>query len=166
MSSNTLSHVGQDGHARMVDIGGKQTTRRSAVAEAWVTLGTETMALLRREGGATKGEVLQTARIAGVHAAKRTADLIPMCHPLSLDVVNIDCSLEGDRVRLVAEAVASERTGVEMEALTAVTVASLTVYDMLKAVDKQIELGPIRLVSKSGGKSGNWRREEKYDGTN
>ncbi len=161
----TLSHVSPDGRARMVDVSGKRVTQRTAVAEAWVTLNADTMRLLQEHGGAAKGDVLQTARIAGIQAAKRTSELIPMCHPVATDVVNIDASLQGNRVRLEVEAVASGRTGVEMEALTAASVAALTVYDMLKAVDKGIEIGPIRLISKSGGKSGQWRREEDHDGT-
>jgi cyclic pyranopterin phosphate synthase len=144
----------------MVDVSGKQVTRRTAVAEAWVTLNADTMALLQEHGEAGKGDVLQTARIAGIQAAKRTSELIPMCHPVATDVVNIEASLVENRVRLVVEAVASGRTGVEMEALTGASVAALTVYDMLKAVDKGIEIGPVRLISKSGGKSGAWRREE------
>lgn len=164
-SNAPLSHISSDGQARMVDVSGKQVTRRTAVAEAWVSLGATTMEILQQHGGAAKGDVLQTARIAGIQAAKRTSELIPMCHPVATDVVNIDASLVGSRVRLVVEAVASGRTGVEMEALTAASVAALTVYDMLKAVDKGIEIGPIRLIAKSGGKSGHWQREETNDGT-
>ncbi len=144
----------------MVDVSGKAITCRTAVAEAWVTLNAHTMALLQEQGGAGKGDVLQTARIAGIQAAKRTSELIPMCHPVATDVVNIEASLVENRVRLVVEAVASGRTGVEMEALTGASVAALTVYDMLKAVDKGIEIGPVRLISKSGGKSRDWQREE------
>ncbi len=144
----------------MVDVSGKAITCRTAVAEAWVMLNAHTMALLQEHGGAGKGDVLQTARIAGIQAAKKTSELIPMCHPVATDVVNIEASLVENRVRLVVEAIASGRTGVEMEALTGATVAALTVYDMLKAVDKGIEIGPVRLISKSGGKSGDWQREE------
>lgn len=144
----------------MVDVSGKIITRRTAVAEAWVTLNAETMNLLRQHGGAAKGDVLQTARIAGIQAAKRTAELIPMCHPVAADVVKVDANLSDTQVHLVVEAVASGPTGVEMEALTGASVAALTVYDMLKAVDKGIEIGPIRLLSKSGGKSGDWKCEE------
>ena len=160
-----LSHLSPDGRARMVDVSSKQVTRRAAVAEAWVSLNASTMEILQQHGGASKGDVLQTARIAGIQAAKRTSELIPMCHPVATDVVNIDATLDGNRIRLVVEAVASGRTGVEMEALTAASVAALTVYDMLKAVDKGIEIGPIRLLAKSGGKSGDWRREEDSHGT-
>lgn len=164
-SDTSLSHISSDGQARMVDVSGKQVTRRTAIAEAWISLNVTTMEILQQHGGAAKGDVLQTARIAGIQAAKRTSELIPMCHPVATDVVNIDASLMGSRVRLVVEAVASGRTGVEMEALTAASVAALTVYDMLKAVDKGIEIGPIRLIAKSGGKSGHWQREETNDGT-
>lgn len=157
---SSLSHVGPDGQARMVDVGDKRITRRTAVAEAWVSLNAATMDLIRRQGGGAKGDVLQTARIAGIQAAKRTWELIPLCHPVGTDVVNIEASLEGDRIRLVVEAATWGRTGVEMEALTGATVGALTVYDMLKAVDREIEIGPVRLLSKSGGKSGTWRREE------
>jgi len=160
-----LSHVSPDGQARMVDVSGKPITRRRAVAEAWVTLRPETAQLLRQQGFAVKGDVLQTARIAAVQAAKRTAELIPMCHPIATDLVNVDAELVDNRVHLVVQTVASARTGVEMEALTAASVAALTVYDMLKAVDRGIEIGPIRLLSKSGGKSGHWQREENDDGT-
>ncbi len=158
-SNSPLSHIAPDGQAQMVDVSGKHVTRRTAVAEAWVTVNADTMKLLRQHGGGAKGDVLQTARIAGIQAAKRTWELIPMCHPVPTDVVNIDATLQEDRVRLMVEAVASGRTGVEMEALTGASVAALTVYDMLKAVDKGIEIGPIRLLSKSGGKSGDWQRE-------
>jgi len=160
-----LSHISSDGQARMVNVSSKEVTRRTAVAEAWVRLNGETKEILRQHGGAAKGDVLQTARIAGIQAAKRTSELIPMCHPVATDVVNIDAELDGNRVRLIVEAVASGRTGVEMEALTGASVAALTVYDMLKAVDKGIEIGPIRLVSKSGGKSGDWEREKECHGT-
>ena len=154
-----LSHLSPDGGARMVDVSGKTATQRTAVAEGWVSLKPDTMNLLRQHGGAAKGDVLQTARIAGIQAAKRTWELIPMCHPIVTDLVEVEAALLENRVRLVGTAVASGRTGVEMEALTAVSVAALTVYDMLKAVDKGIEIGPIRLISKSGGKSGDYQKQ-------
>ena len=156
-----LSHLSPDGQAQMVNVSGKPVTQRTAVAEGWVSLKPDTMNLLRQHGGAAKGDVLQTARIAGIQAAKKTWELIPLCHPIVTDLVEVEASLVENRVRLVGKAVASGRTGVEMEALTAVSVAALTVYDMLKAVDKGIEIGPIRLISKSGGKSGDWQRNEK-----
>ena len=154
-----LSHLSPDGGACMVDVSGKSVTQRTAVAEGWVSLKHDTMNLLRQHGGAAKGDVLQIARIAGIQAAKRTWDLIPMCHPIVTDLVEVEASLVENRVRLLGNAVASGRTGVEMEALTAVSVAALTVYDMLKAVDKGIEIGPIRLISKSGGKSGDYQKQ-------
>ncbi|MHB8903279.1 MAG: cyclic pyranopterin monophosphate synthase MoaC [Thermoguttaceae bacterium] len=160
-----LSHVSPGGEARMVDVSDKPVTRRTAVAEAWVRLNAQTMDLLRRQGGGPKGDVLQTARIAAIQGAKRTSELVPMCHPVATDAVNVQADLHEDRVHLVVEAVASGRTGVEMEALTGAAVAALTVYDMLKAVDKGIEIGPIRLLSKSGGKSGPWQRQENSRGS-
>ena len=160
-----LSHLSPHGGARMVDVSGKLVTQRSAVAEGWVSLKPDTMNLLRQHGGAAKGDVLQTARIAGIQAAKRTWELIPLCHPVVTDLVEVEASLVENRVRLLGTALASGRTGVEMEALTAVSVAALTVYDMLKAVDKGIEIGPIRLIFKSGGKSGDWQRKENCNGT-
>jgi cyclic pyranopterin phosphate synthase len=160
----TLSHVSQDGKASMVDVGGKAPTKRTAVAEAWVNVGAEIAELLRTTGSVAKGNVLETARVAGILAAKRTPELIPMCHPLGLDVVEIDAELIGDRVRLVAKAVCHGKTGVEMEAMTAVSVASLTVYDMVKSAGKGVEIASIRLLEKSGGKSGHWLRAENNNG--
>jgi cyclic pyranopterin monophosphate synthase len=161
-----LSHVSSDGSARMVDVGGKRITRRIAVAEAWITLSADTARLLSTPGAAPKGNVLETARIAGIMAAKKTAELIPLCHPIELEVVEIEAHLKGQQVQLIAKSASHGRTGVEMEALTAVSVAALTVYDMLKAVEKGIEIGPIRLSEKSGGKSGLWKRKENAHGSN
>ena len=144
----------------MVNVSEKAVTRRSARAEAWVSVGTRVAARLRRSGSVAKGNVLETARLAGIMAAKRTADLIPLCHPLLLDAVELEAELVGDRVRIRSRASGEGRTGVEMEALTAVTVAALTVYDMCKSADKGIAIGPIRLLEKSGGKSGTWQRPE------
>jgi cyclic pyranopterin phosphate synthase len=148
----------------MVHVGGKDRTARTATAEAWVKIGAKIAASLRRRGGLAKGPVAETARIAGILAAKRTAELIPMCHPLALDAVEIDVGLEGNRFRIVGRVACRDRTGVEMEALTAVTVAALTVYDMVKSASKGVELGPIRLLEKSGGKSGLWKRKGRGDG--
>ncbi len=163
--NDRLSHVSPDGQARMVDVGDKDTTRRTATAEAWVHVGGEIAGLLERTGGVAKGNVLDTARIAGILAAKRTAELIPMCHPLALDVVDLSADLVGDRVHLLAEVSCQGRTGVEMEAMTAASVAALTVYDMVKSAGKGIEIGPVRLLAKSGGKSGQWTRQENHDGS-
>jgi cyclic pyranopterin phosphate synthase len=158
-----FSHLAPGGGARMVNVGAKPVTRRRAVAEAWVTVGRTIAARLRREGGLAKGNVLETARLAGIMAAKRTAALIPLCHPLPLDHVDVQATLEGGRVRIVATAAAEARTGVEMEAMTAAAVAALTVYDMVKSAGKGIEIGPVRLVEKEGGKSGRWIRREGAD---
>ena len=153
----TLTHFDAKGQAHMVDVSEKDATARRALAEGWVRMAPETLALAT--GGAAKGDVLGTARLAGIMGAKRTADLIPLCHPLPLDKVSLDLEpdpeLPGIRVRATAKT--SGRTGVEMEALTAVSVACLTVYDMLKAAEKGMEIGGIRLLEKDGGKSGAWR---------
>ena len=153
----TLTHFDAKGQAHMVDVSGKETTQRRALAEGWVRMSPKTLALAT--GGAAKGDVLGTARLAGIMGAKRTADLIPLCHPLPLDKVSLDLEPDPDLpgVRVRATAKTSGRTGVEMEALTAVSVACLTVYDMLKAAEKGMEIGGIRLLEKDGGKSGEWR---------
>lgn len=152
-----LSHVGPGGEARMVDVGAKQITSRRAVAEGRVTIGPAAARAVRASAVA-KGNVLEVARLAGIQGAKRTSDLIPLCHPLPLDAIQVEARLVRSEVRLRAEVRCEGRTGVEMEALTAVSIAALTVYDMLKAIEKGIEIGPIRLMEKSGGKSGVYRR--------
>lgn len=152
-----LSHLDESGRARMVDVGEKEPTRRHAIARAEVTIGAAAARAVREQKVA-KGNVLEVARLAGIGAAKRTHELIPLCHPLPLDHVRIDARLVGRRIEIEAEASAFARTGVEMEAMTAASVAALTVYDMLKAIDKGIEIGPIVLLEKSGGKSGDFRR--------
>ncbi|HLY74115.1 MAG TPA: cyclic pyranopterin monophosphate synthase MoaC [Planctomycetota bacterium] len=156
-----LSHVGPDGSARMVDVGAKSPTHRVAVAEARIRMKPSTAAAIR--GGRTpKGAVLETARIAGIGAAKLTATLIPMCHPLALTRVALEFSWGGKGVLCLRSRVeAMDRTGVEMEALTAAAVGALTVYDMCKAIDRAMEIGTIRLLEKSGGKSGPFMRTEK-----
>ena len=153
----TLTHFDAKGQAHMVDVSGKDATERRALAEGWVRMSPETLALAT--GGAAKGDVLGTARLAGIMGAKRTADLIPLCHPLPLDKVSLDLEPDPDLpgIRIRATAKTSGRTGVEMEALTAVSVACLTIYDMLKAAEKGMEIGGIRLLEKDGGKSGAWR---------
>jgi cyclic pyranopterin phosphate synthase len=154
-----LSHVDEAGRARMVDVTGKDETVRVAVAKGRVTMLPETLRLLLR-GEIAKGNVLTTAQVAGVQAAKKTSELIPMCHPLLL--TGIDVELEPDEsasaVLITATVRTTGKTGVEMEALTAVSVAGLTVYDMCKAVDKGMQVEAVRLVSKTGGKSGDWKR--------
>ncbi len=154
-----LSHVGDDESVRMVDVSSKAPTERIARAEALVVLGDEVAALVREHGGVGKGPVLETARLAGIQAAKRTGELIPLCHPISLDHVEVDLHLLDDTVHIQTLARATGRTGVEMEALTAASVAALAVYDMVKAASKAVEIGPIRLLEKSGGKSGHWKRD-------
>ena len=155
-----LSHIGAAGEARMVDVSQKPATERVAIAEGRVVMRPETLALIR-SGDAKKGDVLGTARIAGIMAAKRTHELIPLCHPIALTKVTVDLdgddSLPGVVVRAEVKTVGA--TGVEMEALTAVTVACLTVYDMAKAVDRGMRIAAVRLVEKRGGKSGHWRAE-------
>lgn len=143
----------------MVNVTVKGATVRAARAEAWVNVGPAVARRLRVAGGVAKGNVLETARLAGIMAAKRAAELIPMCHPLVLDVVEMDAVLVGDRVRIESRVMCEGKTGVEMEALTAATVAALTVYDMVKSAGKGVEIGPVRLLEKTGGKSGDWRRD-------
>ena len=156
----TLSHVDREGRARMVDVSGKAVTARRAVAEGSIRTTPELLALVERNAG-PKGDVLSTAELAGVLGAKRTAELIPLCHPLPLDQVEVRCDLDpalpGVRVRATVRS--TGRTGVEMEALTAVSVALLTVYDMVKATGADLTIGPIRLLEKAGGRSGDWKRE-------
>lgn len=148
-----LSHINADGAAYMVDVSAKPITTREARAKGRVVMRAETAALIQ-EGQAAKGDVLAAARIAGIMAAKNTGALIPLCHPLPLDSVTIDLTVDAEAVEITATARTTGRTGVEMEALTAVSVAALTIYDMLKAVDKGMKIEAIRLVFKTGGKSG------------
>jgi len=151
-----LSHLDDGGAARMVDVGDKQVTARRAVAEGVLVTGPEVMSALRKER-TPKGNVYETARLAGVMAAKRTSELIPLCHNLPLDHVAVDFEARSDRIVIRAEAATRSATGVEMEALTAVAVAGLTLVDMLKALSKDMVLEGVRLLAKSGGRSGNWR---------
>ncbi|MBI2776680.1 MAG: cyclic pyranopterin monophosphate synthase MoaC [Chloroflexi bacterium] len=155
-----LTHVDRSGRPRMVDVSAKPATARRAVAEAFVTMSPETLSLVI-DGGNAKGDVLGVAELAGVMAAKRTSDLIPLCHPIALTdiVVAITPDRAGGGVRIRAEAATTGPTGVEMEALTAASVAALTVYDMIKGVERGIEIQAVHLVSKSGGRSGDWHRE-------
>lgn len=158
--SNSLTHIGADGEAHMVDVGAKAETARVAVAEGFVRMTPATLDAILA-GNAAKGDVIGTARLAGIMAAKKTSDLIPLCHPLLISKVSVeitpDAALPGLRVE--ATVGISGRTGVEMEALTAVSVACLTLYDMAKAIEKGMEIGGIRLTRKSGGKSGDYVRE-------
>lgn len=155
-----LSHINEAGDAVMVDVSDKAVTARTAVAEGFIAMAPETLALVTT-GEARKGDVLAAARIAGIMAAKRTHELIPLCHPLAISKASIDfeASAEPCGIAVRAEVKVSGQTGVEMEALTAVSVACLTIYDMLKAADRAMTIGPVRLVEKSGGRSGAWRAE-------
>ena len=156
-----LTHLDEQGAARMVDVGGKDVTGRTAVAAACVCMLPQTLALLE-QGTHKKGDVLAVARIAGIQAAKKCSDLIPLCHPLMLTAVEVRFELEPDasQVRIEATCKVSGKTGVEMEALTAVSIAALTIYDMCKAVDRGMEIKDIALLHKEGGKSGTWHREQ------
>jgi cyclic pyranopterin monophosphate synthase len=145
-----LTHLNSKGQATMVDVGSKPVTARRAIARGFITLAPATLKAITQTK-VPKGEVLNTARIAAIQAAKRTADLIPLCHPLALDSITIDFKLEPNRIRITATASISARTGVEMEALTAVAIAALTIYDMCKAIDKTMTITSIRLLSKTGG---------------
>ena len=152
----TLSHFDQNGASRMVDVGGKEVTARSARAEATVTMSPETMNLVR-DRKVAKGDVLEVARLAGIMASKRTGDLIPLCHPLRIDSATVDFEIVDDRTVRIESAVSVQaRTGVEMEAMTAVMIAALTVYDMCKSADRSIQVNSVRLLEKSGGKSGRY----------
>jgi cyclic pyranopterin phosphate synthase len=151
-----LSHLDDEGRARMVDVSAKPVTERRAVARAVVTMSVQTATRVR-DGDLPKGDVSSTARLAGIQAAKRTAELIPLCHPLPLSFVDVGVEVGETEVALTAEARTAAQTGVEMEAMTACAVAALTVYDMVKGVERGVSVGPIELMEKSGGKS-DWRR--------
>ena len=153
-----LTHVDSRGRVKMVDVGGKPVTAREAIARGSITMSAEALALIRT-GGVKKGDPLQAARLAGIMAAKQTAALIPLCHPLPIAGVDVDLTPTARGYDIEARVRTSAQTGVEMEALTAVSVAALTVYDMLKAVDKSMVIGDIRLIRKTGGKSGEYQRK-------
>lgn len=156
-----LTHISETGEAHMVDISEKQVTHREAIAEAVVRLQPTTLSMIF-DGRVPKGDVIATARIAGIQAAKRTSDLIPLCHPLPISMISISVDkIDNTTLRIEATCRVTGRTGVEMEALTAASVAGLTVYDMCKGIEKGIRIEAIRLVSKSGGKSGTWKAGDK-----
>lgn len=157
---SSLSHFDESGNAHMVDVSEKDATNRVAIAKGAVYMATETLALIR-DRGVKKGDVLAVAQLAGIMGAKRTPDLIPLCHPLALTSVKVELQLDPARnaIDIVATCKIVGKTGVEMEALTAVSVAALTVYDMVKAADKTMRIGDIRLIHKSGGKSGTYEAE-------
>ena len=160
MSPSELTHLDDSGRARMVDVGAKPATERRAVARAVVRVSSRTAQAILA-GDAPKGDVLGVARIAGIQAAKRTSELIPLCHPLALSFVGVEGIVEAGagRIVLTAEARTTGPTGVEMEALTAASVAALTVYDMVKGIERGAAIGDIELIEKSGGRSGHWRRD-------
>lgn len=157
-----LTHLDDDGAARMVDVGGKPQTQRRAVASGVIMMSAQALEAIRA-GNAPKGDVLGTARVAGIMAAKRTGEVIPLCHPLGLEAVSVDFAFEDTNdtwsIRATATASLTGRTGVEMEAMVAVSVALLTIYDMAKAIDKAMVIGDVRLIEKTGGKSGDWKAE-------
>jgi len=151
-----LTHIDDDGAARMVDVSAKSDTRREAVAEGRILIGAQALAAIRT-GAISKGDVLAVARVAGIMAAKRTAELIPLCHPLPISGVTLDLTIEEGGIRATAAVATTYSTGIEMEAMTAVSVALLTIYDMAKALDRGMRIEGVRLLSKTGGKSGDWR---------
>ncbi|MEH3101145.1 cyclic pyranopterin monophosphate synthase MoaC [Sphingomonas adhaesiva] len=153
-----LTHLDAAGAAHMVDVGDKAVTRREGVATGRILMSAAAVAAIR-DGAVKKGDVIAIARIAGIMGAKRTSDLIPLCHPLPLTRVSLDLTIEEDGVTVTALAATDGKTGVEMEALTAVTVALLTIYDMAKAIDKAMTIAAVRLLEKRGGRSGDWRAE-------
>lgn len=153
-----LTHLGEDGSAHMVDVGGKAETHRIAIAGGLISMTPEALAAIR-EGDAPKGDVLGTARIAGIMAAKRTGELIPLCHPLGLEAVTVDFTFEKSAIRVTASASLTGKTGVEMEAMVAASSALLTIYDMAKAIDKGMVISEVKLLEKRGGKSGTWKAE-------
>ncbi len=153
-----LTHLDDTGAARMVDVGGKPQTARSATAAGRIRMAPATLAAVR-DGSGPKGDVLAAARIAGIMAAKKTGDLIPLCHPLALDSVAVEFTFEDDAIAVSARASLTGRTGVEMEALTAASLALLTIYDMAKALEKGMVIEHVRLIEKTGGKSGDWHAE-------
>jgi cyclic pyranopterin phosphate synthase len=155
--ADRLTHIDESGAARMVDVSGKDVTTRTAVAAGRVLVSPKVVDLLRG-AGLPKGDALGVARVAGIMAAKRTPDLVPLCHPLAIAAVTVDLTVADDAVEIVATVRTTDRTGVEMEALTAVSVAALTVVDMVKAVDKATTITDIRVESKTGGRSGDWTR--------
>lgn len=164
MSEPGLSHRDDSGAARMVDVGEKADTRRTAVAEAMVAMSADLLDTVVA-GGVEKGDVLAVARVAGIQAAKRTPDLIPLCHPIRIDGVTIDLQPAGHGLLITATVTTTGPTGVEMEALTAVSVAALTVYDMVKSAERGVTIESVRLISKSGGRSGEWSRVVDRPGT-
>ena len=157
--NDKLSHIDENGKAQMVDVGNKEDTKRSATASGKVFMSVETIEALKKQE-LQKGDVLGVARVAGIQAAKKTSDLIPLCHPLAVNFASVDFRIQESHVEIEATVKTSGKTGVEMEALTACSVTALTIYDMCKAMDKSITIDEIKLLEKTGGKSGNWKRSK------
>lgn len=156
---STLSHLNAEGAAHMVNVGDKKSTLRTAIASGRITMSADALTAIKN-GDAPKGDVLGTARIAAIMAAKKTSDLIPLCHPLGLDAVDVSFGYEDNAISVTATASLTAKTGVEMEAMAAVSIGLLTIYDMGKALDKGMVIGSIRLIAKTGGKSGDWHAPE------
>jgi len=159
MTNEKLSHLSEEGSARMVDVGEKAVTRRTATATAIVKVGPKIARLIKENGGVSKGNVLETAKLAGIMGGKKTADLIPMCHPIAIDKIGVECVLTKDSIEITTNAVCHGRTGIEMEAMCSASLAALTIYDMVKSLSKGVEITSVRLLEKTGGKSGDWRRD-------
>ncbi len=159
-----LTHVDETGSARMVDVGDKPPTRRVALASGEVRTRPDVIGAIR-EGTTRKGDVLAVARVAGIQGAKRTSELIPLCHPLAIDRIAVDLTLDVDRIGITATVASTGRTGVEMEALTAVSLTALTIYDMCKSMDREMTIAQVRLEEKSGGKSGHFQRDPEREST-
>ena len=155
---NKFSHLNESGEANMVDITKKKVSRRKSEARGFVVINKQSLELIK-SGNIEKGNIFNTSRISGILAAKKTSELIPLCHPLSIDSIDIDFNLKENGIEVIAIVSTEGKTGVEMEALTATSVACLAIYDMIKSVDKGSEITSIKLISKSGGKSGNWKRK-------
>ena len=153
-----LSHINDKGEANMVDINNKKESKREATATGTIILSKKAINEIKKEK-ISKGNVLNTARIAGIMAAKKTSDLIPLCHPIPVEAIKIDFDIEDNNINVLAIVSTSSKTGVEMEALMAVNIACLTIYDMIKSIDKHAKINSVKLISKSGGKSGDWKRK-------
>ena len=153
-----LSHINDNGEANMVDINNKKESKRKATATGTIILSKKAINEIKKEK-ISKGNVLNTARIAGIMAAKKTSDLIPLCHPIPVEAIKIDFDIEDNNINVLAIVSTSSKTGVEMEALMAVNIACLTIYDMIKSIDKHAKINSVKLISKSGGKSGDWKRK-------
>ena len=156
-----LSHINDKGEANMVDINNKKESKRKATATGTIILSKKAINEIKKEK-ISKGNVLNTARIAGIMAAKKTSDLIPLCHPIPVEAIKIDFDIEDNNINVLAIVSTSSKTGVEMEALMAVNIACLTIYDMIKSIDKHTKINSVKLISKSGGKSGDWKRKQNF----